>query len=1282
MRRYGRILALLALAAPFLLYAALRLGLWTPLLNLALSVTLKDLTPVQVRLGSLRTDIVSFVEADDVVVLAPLSGSKLPLVTVANLRLEYRGWAAWRGRVDYSEALTLARIRGLSVFMLRQADGAWNLSVLGGRKKDEREEGKGPGLPLLPAGRVELEGAQLVLNDEAEGFHTSVDGLQGSLDTRALPLIAFTLNGRTEGKNREDLSVAGEWDRRDGSLRGRLDLASVPMARYLNYLLPSKGLRFESGSASLSVRLRRQGSGPLSAAGRAEISDGALRLPGIAQPLSGLQGAIAFDPERLRFRNVSARFLDSDWTASGSIEDLAAPRFDIQLSNPSFPLQALSAQVAGMGQLALTGTATVEASLSGPAVKPVVQAHIQAPVLGIFGVELQAVSAGARLQGSRLEVSALDGRLWGGSMHGRASMGLGRGGKLDAQVAVSGASLVEARIKGRRPLPLSGTAAMRLSAQGLLRDPQVAMDLSLADSSLGALPLGAMKVDAAWGPQGLRSSFDGAQGRLTGGISFKRGADAEFESSSIRLQGLDLASLAEGLATAGESIVLPPSGVAAGAWLRGRMGGSIRAQIAFEGAVRSPAIWIDAGLGQGRFFLQDGVFQLREKKQGVPLGLRGEIGFQGGEVRFGRQGRPLRISLERRGRGLEALLLGRYPLRNSAAPGKLELAVDGDLRVLESLRIFKDTQGRLKADLMLGGTLDAPEARGELAITGFKSKVEGYLAPVRDGELKILFEGQRFELARLSLRSGGQLEANGALDLSAGLKGMQGRLNIGTDAEGLRIQDWEGMGSANLVLDPLVLATEGEGQPWRLSGRFRLANALIVYAGRKKSAAAEAPAAAPGRPWEVDLELGLGPNVWYEKKAEGVEIFDLKGLASGAINSLKDTFQRPDVFFRLRPTEQDLRIRRKDGETNLSGTLSIDRGRLTIMDNDFEIRDDLQAIESVGPRVSLSGHSSEGARSQAGPGGSMIRFSGRRADVYATAISRMRYIRNDRLSGRPQQRSVNVIVYVSPMDLDQLERAGLADAFLNYSIEFGADALIEKDAIPAHRQGEAILNMVVLGDPLLDLQLQAELAGGQSSDARLVDSQINRLLSGEVKRQISKWSKRGFKFLGGPVLDVLRVVPRFTYQNSNRNQAAPAASGAGAQADESTFIFNDLTIELGKSLTERLYASAQYVRFGENGLNGATSGGTGAVTGLESQQAVRDYGWRTGLEYQLSPNRTAELYYSYSLDDNMLPLVYNPSDLSTAHAAGVRLRNTIPTENYTPRLARERRWGVTQGARP
>ncbi|HXC65686.1 MAG TPA: DUF748 domain-containing protein, partial [bacterium] len=407
MRRRHK-LALTAIPfVPLFLLAALRLGLLTPFVNLALRHGMGGSIPLQVRVGQFRSDVLSFAEADNVVVLTPVKGSLMPLLTINSLRLEYQGWQAWQGRLDWDEALRLARVRGLFLYLLREPGGEWNLSGLGRPKGAPKAPPSRRVLPL-PATRLELEDSQVVLSDEGRDFRTSISGLEGTLDTRALPLVVFSVSGRTEDKSKDNLSLAGELDRRDGAFYARLDLADVELAHYINYFLPPGALRFTGGRAGFSVRLRQpKGGDPVEASGRAELSGGTLNIPAISVPLQRLSGVVVFDQHSMRFRQAGAHFLGADWRASGSIQDLRHPSFDLALSGTAVPLAALSEQVKGLGLLALSGSAEVSGTLTGPARKPLIEALVSASDLGLAGAELKDVSASARLLGGSLEVQDL-----------------------------------------------------------------------------------------------------------------------------------------------------------------------------------------------------------------------------------------------------------------------------------------------------------------------------------------------------------------------------------------------------------------------------------------------------------------------------------------------------------------------------------------------------------------------------------------------------------------------------------------------------------------------------------------------------------------------------------------------------------------------------------------------------------------------------------------------------------------------------------------------------------
>src|SRR5665213_2279082 len=475
MRRGARIALLSLSVLPILVWAALRLGFFAPVINFALSRGLRGRTPLQVRVDSVRSDFFHTLEFSQVVVLAPVQGTKLPLLFLDHLSIDYDLTAVFR-RQGWRQSIESVRLQGLKIFVWRGAGGGWNVTPLQSRGPKIAEGDNAAYFTMFPACRVELDDATVVLNDELRGFQSSVDRIHGNLDTRSFPKVAFALAGQTEGHAQRNLALAGTWNQKDKALAARLNLDDVALARYLNYFLPIQGLHFTAGTASLSIQLRKEAGRSLEASGRAELLGGALSLPGVRQPVSQIRGAMAFASGALRFKKSRAHFLGSDWAASGAILDLGRPRFDLTVTNPGGPLDVLSQEARGLGLLSLSGTASVTASLLGPVAAPRVAATLRVPLLGIAGFEMSNVSVNAALLGRRLTVRQLRGDLWGGQLDGNAAMDLTAEGALAADVTVTGALVQAARYKGQAFYSMAGLGQAHMMASGRLRSPDLSLN--------------------------------------------------------------------------------------------------------------------------------------------------------------------------------------------------------------------------------------------------------------------------------------------------------------------------------------------------------------------------------------------------------------------------------------------------------------------------------------------------------------------------------------------------------------------------------------------------------------------------------------------------------------------------------------------------------------------------------------------------------------------------------------------------------------------------------------
>src|SRR5258705_12657404 len=117
MRKAWLLSLALLLGLPLLTLGALRIGLATPLLNLVLKKELSGLFNGEVRFGIFRTNLLSYVEVTDFMVLASHDGAKIPVLLASRLRLNYDVLDSLRGKRSWVDSVELASIKGLKLFL-------------------------------------------------------------------------------------------------------------------------------------------------------------------------------------------------------------------------------------------------------------------------------------------------------------------------------------------------------------------------------------------------------------------------------------------------------------------------------------------------------------------------------------------------------------------------------------------------------------------------------------------------------------------------------------------------------------------------------------------------------------------------------------------------------------------------------------------------------------------------------------------------------------------------------------------------------------------------------------------------------------------------------------------------------------------------------------------------------------------------------------------------------------------------------------------------------------
>lgn len=1260
LRRIGLFAALGLLGLPLLLFAFLRLGGATPLVNLALKRELGALFNGELRFGSVKTDIFSFAEIDDLLVLTRQGEARIPVLTAARIRLNYDGWQLIRGRRDLEDAVELLSIKGMRVFLLRDKKGGWNLREVlklpGGAERKKKKAAAGPKtrLPTL-ATRLVLEDSVIVFNDERRGFQSTVDNVEGTLDARAFPLVAFSLSGRTEDKKKDDLSIAGEWNAEEASLIARADLELVPLKTYLNYALPAGGLQFLGGDASLSVRVKEASAqSELEFSGRARVHQGSLFIPGITDPLDKFEGELLFGEDRLKVSQVHADFLGSTWKVEGELRGLRSPELNLVLENSSVALSPLSQQIHGLRALSLSGTASLSLTMTGKAVNPAVSGALSAPEMELAGIHFTAVDAAISMNRRGLEVSSLKGRLWNGGVLAHAQIVFPnkisgpQHGSIDAALKGQGVDLGLVRYKGVEYLPITGTASIQAEVKGELNRPRVEASLSCPAAYFSGHPMGSLRLDSAVEGRTLALKLDTWHGALKADVGFDFEKRAEFSESTVRLRDFPLDELMRAIAGSHDTALISPA-------LRAKMtlnaqsySGKADVEMGLSGPLNTPDLSLRILKHTGRLRLAHGLWKSRDP-EGLAFNALGLLRLGADGLKLGEGKQPFIVSLAG-GRTFELRLLGRLPVKASQAEDKdgLNLQLSADLGALDALENFEKTKGSASMDLRLLGRIDSLRADGWLQLKDFASNMARYFPRLKNGEAEVWVSDKLVTVENLSFESGGQLQASGRLDFSGGSR-PTGVLEARTDIEdGLNLGDFD-YGNLKVILDPLRLQFRGS-EGVLIAGRAKMHDSVLTLAKPSDLDPETGTAVAAREPYpvEFDLRAGLDENVWLNKIQSGVEFtLDPFVVLKQTLNSAIETLQNPGFEFLFKPTEADFYIRGRPPLLQISGELGIDRGTLTFMENEFKIQQ-----ESRANRIIFRG------------------FERLRADIDASAVAQIRYV-HELPGGRLEPKTVRVTVNIKPFTEDELVEAHLENSLLNYHLaEFKSDPPL---SLSAAEDRAAILSLLVLGDPLnqatRDAIGNAPSSSQGASVMQLASIQAGRMISGVLRKTINRYAK----FIGNQVVDYVRLAPRLRYQGASASAASKAVEGTpGGTAAVSKQVQQEgvsvsWLFELGRNLGKNFFASAQIIAMGEDDVAAARSQSTGPVT-----TEVRPWGARLGAEYRFNSTRIAELSYGYSADENLEPVAFDPSNLTTAHQVYLGLRNTVPTDNYTPRLAHER----------
>ena len=457
-------------------------------------------------------------------------------------------------------------------------------------------------------------------------------------------------------------------------------------------------------------------------------------------------------------------------------------------------------------------------------------------------------------------------------------------------------------------------AQVSLSARGGLREQvwQGALQrLSLNAPALGGwelqtpadLVLGADQ--AKTGPLCLVQQ--GAELCVGGGWGPAQGVDLEG-----RLRGLNLARLTPYLP--GEAVVE----------------GSLAAEFSVEGQPADPTVALDVRPSDGRIRLEEAE---------PPL----DLAFRNARVsaRFAEDQGVAELGLEigENGRASGRVSLGPEQAGGRALGGELKVEFPDLNLVAGFVPALDAVQGRLQADITLGGTLTGPQLRGGLQIADAQARVPAAGIQLSDIDLTVRGEGADPLQVTGQVQSGeGRISLDGTVDLAA-TGGPAVDLGIRGEAfEAARLPE------VLLLISP-DLRIQGNG-PYRLSGVLRIPQATIelkelpsgtvslsddeIVIGEQ----AQAQPAAANRNLDAKVRVELGDKVSFEG-------FGLRTGLSGVVDATVDASG----------TSVDGKIELRDGVYKAYGQdLTIERGRIIFAGPASNPDVDLQAL-----RVSKDG---------------------------------------------------------------------------------------------------------------------------------------------------------------------------------------------------------------------------------------------------------------------------------------------------------------------------------------
>ncbi len=806
--------------------------------------------------------------------------------------------------------------------VLRWTTRGWDVARGRGDGRLELQPTKGPGLKPTAAATIRVQGRGVAL----AGARAAAHGAHASGE------VGLTAAGAIGGRFRAELPITAL-----GPLLADVG-QQIEAPALEGRLVADAELRGPAAAPELSLRVRGD----------------ALALAG--RPL-GLEAEAGYVSGRLWVAPLVLRSGRGQATLSGRLPLTAADAWDLAGEvdaldlAPALAMAGLDASAPATGSLRVTGprdepaaslslAAEARIAPSGGGNAPRAEPDVR--------LELEARSAGARVELARLDAQLAGGRVSGSGRYDAAS-GTGTGG-----FELSGLAWERLPLLPPAARRVTGTLGGRLALGGATAAPAGELQLTLAEPRLDGAPLP---------PLALAARSDGRELRVTG-----TSGPAEVLTGTGRLEAdwpLRLALDAKALPWAAVVAAFP-------ALVQARAEAQGAGSVSLDLPLRDPAAL--------RYATRDLAFSGRVR------------GLEWRVPRFSLSGS--REALEVEGLRLEAgaAWLGVSGRAGLTASSPFDLDVEGrlDFEALDPALPARALDGDGTLKLHVAGSADAPQLDGTLRLVDVRGRYEG--ARVQDLDAEARFSGRELRIDSLHARVlGGTASASGGLALF-GDRGPSKPLAFAIEDVDL----------ARLVNRELRDAAESPSLFVSLEGELRAAApALESVSARGRltrfesrsvegTLALEAPAA-----WSFEggvlaaepVRLGgpLGALEARLARSAGAAGGVYEAALAGALDlrAISPFLAGTSVSG---PARIDLRARHGGEGVRLDGSIQVEKGRVSLDDLNFVASGLDGAVRFAGDRVELQATAVSGDGNLRAEGGMTLgpSFMGP-ADVSLTA---------------------------------------------------------------------------------------------------------------------------------------------------------------------------------------------------------------------------------------------------------------------------------------------------------